>query len=188
MLPFPSGRAGRVFVHFLVAGTLFAAGAGFAQQAKKASKKKSPLSASASPGGSASPVAGANSQVPLPIGHEAKGLTFPDIDLNGQTRGRFTAGTARRVDQDHMEFRDLDITTFTDDKQVDMKVRMSDSILDLNTHVLTSGQRTTIKRSDFEIVGDRARFDTAARHGTLTGNVKMVLTNAQKYTEAKPTP
>ncbi len=180
MLPFRRGRARRVFVCALLGGTLLGAATDFAQQTKKFGKKKA--AAAASPGAAAAE----NAQVPLPIGHEAKGLVFPDIDVNGKMRGRFTAGTAKRVDQDHMEFRDLNITTFTEDNQVDLKVNMTDSILDLNTHVLSSGQRTTIKRSDFEIAGDRARFDTAARHGTLTGNVKMVLTNAQKYTESKP--
>ncbi len=179
MLRFPSGRARRVLVCILIGGSVLSLPASFAQQAKKPGKKKA---ASASP--TANPEA--NSQVPLPIGHEAKGLVFPDIDVNGQLRGRFTAGTARRVDQGHMEFRDLNITTYTDDNQVDLQIGMTDSTLDLNTHVLSSAQRTTIKRSDFEIAGDRARFDTAARHGTLTGNVKMVLTNAQKYTESKP--
>ncbi|MGI9114332.1 MAG: hypothetical protein ACR2FX_04740 [Chthoniobacterales bacterium] len=123
--------------------------------------------------------------MPLPIGHEAKGLVLPDIDENGHVRGRFTAGTARRLDGNHMEFRDLSITTFTDDDQVDLQIAMTDSVLDLTTHVLSSNQRTTIKRSDFEIVGDHARFDTAARHGTLTGNVKMVITDAAKFTEQK---
>ena len=126
----------------------------------------------------------ATGQVPLPIGHEAKGLVLPDIDVNGHLRARFNAGTARRVDADHMEFRDLNITTFTDDDKVDLQIAMADSVLDLNSHVLSSQQRTRIKSADFEIAGDRASFDTAARRGTLNGNVKMVLTNAQKYTEA----
>ena len=180
MVPFRSDRAGRVSLFFLIVMSFVFAPADFAQQAKKHGKKKT--DASASPGATAT-TAG---QVPLPIGHEAKGLVLPDIDVNGHLRARFNAGTARRVDGNHMEFRDLSIITFTDDDKVDLQIAMADSMLDLNTHVLSSQQRTTIKSSDFEIAGDRASFDTAARHGTLTGNVKMVLTNAQKYTESQP--
>jgi len=55
----------------------------------------------------------------------------------------------------------------------------------LNTHVLSSPQRTTIKRADFEIAGDTARFDTAARQGTMTGNVKMVITDQSKLRPQK---
>jgi hypothetical protein len=180
MLPFRSVPAGRVSLFLFVGLSFCLTPSEFAQQAKKHGKKKA--EASASP----SATANATGQVPLPIGHEAKGLVLPDIDENGHLRARFHAGTARRVDSDHMEFRDLNITTFTDDDKVDLQIAMADSLLDLNTHVLSSQQRTTIKSSDFEIAGDRARFDTAARHGTLSGNVKMVLTNAQKYTEAQP--
>jgi hypothetical protein len=34
-------------------------------------------------------------------------------------------------------------------------------------------------------VGDTARFDTAARHGTITGNVKMVITDQSKLRPQK---
>jgi hypothetical protein len=95
------------------------------------------------------------------------------------------AGTARRVDQDHMQFRELNITTYTEDNQIDLQITMADSVLDLNTRVLSSPQRTTIKRADFEIVGDTARFDTAARHGTITGNVKMIVTDKSKLAPQK---
>ena len=124
--------------------------------------------------------------MPLPIGREAKGLVFPDIDENGHLRGRFVAGTARRLDQDHMEFRDLKITTFTEDDRVDLEIAMAESVLDLNTRVLSSPQKTTIKRTDFEIIGDTARFDTAARQGTVTGNVKMTITDVSTFSKQKP--
>jgi hypothetical protein len=55
----------------------------------------------------------------------------------------------------------------------------------LNTRVLSSPQRTTIKRADFEIVGDAVRFDTAARQGTITGNVKMVISDQSKLKPQK---
>ena len=174
MLPFLSGRAGRVIFLGLLA--FWIAPADFAQQPKKNKKAKGTESPSAS--ATASP--GSGGPVPLPIGHEAKGLVLPDIDGNGHLRGRFVAGTARRVDQNHMQFSDLNITTYTDDNKIDLQIAMADSVLDLNTRVLSSPQRTTIKRADFEIVGDTVRFDTAARHGTITGNVKMVITDQSK--------
>ncbi|HEY2102670.1 MAG TPA: hypothetical protein VGH08_05410 [Chthoniobacterales bacterium] len=180
MLPFRNGRARRVLVLILIATTALAFPA-TAQQAKKAGRKKS-TNAAALP--TATPQAG--SQVPLPVGHEAKGLVFPDIDENGHLRGRFVAGTARRLDQDHMEFRDLKITTYTETNQTDLEVAMAESILDLNTRVLKSPQKTTIKRADFEIVGDTARFDTAARQGTVTGNVKMTITDASNFSRQNP--
>jgi hypothetical protein len=178
MLLFRSAYARRVLLFLLVVLSSIFVPADFAQQTKKHGKKK--MDANASP----SATENATGQVPLPIGHEAKGLVLPDIDVNGHLRARFNAGTARRVDANHMEFRDLNITTFTDDDKVDLQIAMADSVLDVNSHVLSSQQRTRIKSADFEIAGDRAWFDTAARHGTLSGNVKMVLTNAQKYTES----
>jgi hypothetical protein len=174
MLPFLNGRAGRVIILGLL--PFVVTPADFAQQPKKHKKAKGTESASES--GSASP--GVTGQIPLPIGHEAKGLVLPDIDENGHLRGRFVAGTARRVDQNHMQFSDLNITTYTEDNKIDLQIAMADSVLDLNTRVLSSPQRTTIKRADFEIVGDTVRFDTAARHGTITGNVKMVITDQSK--------
>src|SRR5512132_324318 len=177
MLPFLSGRAGRVIFLGLLAFLI--APADFAQQPKKQKKAKG----TESPSATASP--GSGGPVPLPIGHEAKGLVLPDIDENGHLRGRFVAGTARRLDQDHMQFRELNITTYTEDNQIDLQIAMADSVLDLNTRVLSSPQRTTIKRADFEIVGDTARFDTAARQGTIIGNVKMVITDQSKLRPQK---
>lgn len=174
MLPFHNGRARCVIFFGLV--SLLIAPADFAQQSKKRKKVKG----AESPSESATESPGGGSQVPLPIGHEAKGLVLPDIDENGHLRGRFAAGTARRIDQNHMQFRDLNITTYTENNQIDLQIAMADSVLDLNTHVLTSPQRTTIKRADFEIAGDTAQFDTSSRHGTMTGNVKMVITDQSK--------
>lgn len=174
MLPFLNGRAARVIFFGLL--TLLIAPAAFAQQSKKHKKAKG----SESPSESASATPGGGTQVPLPIGHEAKGLVLPDIDENGHLRGRFAAGTAKRINENHMQFSDLNITTYTEDNKVDLQIAMANSVLDLNTHVLTSQQRATIKRADFEITGDTVEFDTAARHGSMTGNVKMVITDQSK--------
>ena len=145
--------------------------------------RKKRTRASATPSGS--PGEQSLTNIPLPVGHEAKGLVLPDYDGDGHLRGRFEAGTAHRIDQEHIGFQNLKITTYTPESQPDLKIDMHTSVLDLTTRVLSSQQRTTIQRSDFNITGDSVQFDTNSRTGRLIGNVKMVITDKSHLT-AKP--
>src|SRR6266487_3493252 len=95
----------------------------------KGRKKKAGKSATA--GGS--PGEQSLTNIPLPIGHEAKGLVLPDFDPDGRLRGKFEAGTAHRIDQEHVGFQHLKITTYTPESQPDLRIDMSTSVLDLNT-------------------------------------------------------
>src|SRR6266403_1689255 len=134
---------------------------------------------------SASPGEQNLTNIPLPIGHEAKGLVLPDFDANGHLRGRFEAGTAHRIDEEHVGFQHLKITTYTPESQPDLRIDMQTSVLDLKTRVLSSKERTTIQRADFNITGDSVQFDTNTKPGRLIGNVKMVITDESHLT-AKP--
>ena len=142
----------------------------------KAKKEKAP---SASPTGTAT-TEQSLTNIPLPIGHEAKGLVLPDFDLEGHLRGRFEAESAKRLDEVHIQFHALKIMTYTPEGQPDLTIELSESILNLKTRILSSNERTTIKRADFNIVGDSVEFDTNSRLGKLFGNVKMVLTSQSK--------
>jgi hypothetical protein len=146
----------------------------------KPGKKRKNL---ASPTASSSPGEQSLTNIPLPIGHEAKGLVLPDFDLEGHLRGKFVASTARRVDEGHIRFQDLKITTFTPENQTDLQIDMRTSIFDLNTKVLSSQERATVKRADFDIVGDSIQFDTNTRTGRMIGNVKMVITSQSHLIE-----
>ena len=120
--------------------------------------------------------------IPLPIGHEAKGLVLPDFDGDGRLRGKFEAGTAHRIDQEHVGFQHLKITTYTPESQPDLQIDMKTSVLDLKTRILSSQERTTIQRSDFNIAGDSVQFDTNSKTGRLSGNIKMVITDKSHLT------
>ena len=142
--------------------------------------KKKQAGATMTPG--ASPGEQSLTNIPLPIGHEAKGLVLPDFDGEGHLRGRFEAGTARRIDQEHVGFQHLKITTYTPESQPDLQINMHTSVLDLKTRILSSQERSTIQRADFNIVGDSVQFDTNTRTGRLIGNVKMVITEQSHLT------
>ena len=176
MLPFRSGRPGNWglvawSLSILLLSILVAAGPAVADK-PKARKVKVP---SATPSASAGEQSLTN--IPLPVGHEAKGLVLPDFDLEGHLRGRFEAVSARRIDEGHVGFHALKITTYTQENQPDLTIEMNDSVLDLKTRILSSPERTTITRADFNIAGDAVQFDTNTHTGKLIGNVKMVITD-----------
>src|SRR5216110_2301952 len=150
-------------------------------QSKGHKKKQSPVTARST----TSPSEQSLTNIPLPVGHEAKGLVLPDFDSEGHLRGRFEAGTAHRIDEEHIGFQHLKITTYTPENQPDLKIDMHTSVLDLKTRVLSSQERTTIERADFNIAGDSMYFDTNTRTGRLIGNVKMGITY-QSHLTAKP--
>jgi len=134
------------------------------------------------PAPKASPSEQSLTNIPLPIGHEAKGLVLPDFDADGHLRGKFEAGTAHRIDEEHVGFAQLKITTYTPEDQQDLRIDMSTSVLDLKTRILSSKARTTIHRADFNIAGDSVEFDTNSKTGRLIGNVKMVITDKSHLT------
>ena len=89
------------------------------------------------------------------------------------------------MDQEHIGFQHLKITTYTPQSEPDLQIDMNTSVLDLKTRVLSSKERSTIHRADFNITGDSVQFDTNSKTGRLIGNVKMVITDKSHLT-AKP--
>ena len=173
MLPFRDGRSGNWgFVWgFSILLALLLINAAVAAKPKGKKQKLASATPSVSPGEQSL------TNIPLPIGHEAKGLVLPDFDEDGHLRGRFEAATAKRLDEEHIGFQMLKITTFTPENKTDMTIELSQSVLNLKTRVLASNERSTIKRADFNIVGDSVEFDTNSRTGKLLGHVKMVITS-----------
>jgi len=178
MLPLLSARSDRVivFLSILSLSILIWTGAAFAKS--KGSKKGKVASTTPS----ASPGEQSLTNIPLPVGHEAKGLILPDFVADGHLRGKFEAGTARRIDDGHVRFQNLKIMTYTPESRPDLQIDMSTSVLDLKTRILSSEARTTIKRADFHIEGDSVQFDPNTNTGRLIGNVKMVITDKSHLT------
>jgi hypothetical protein len=172
MLPFRNGRSGNWGLFFLLMSLLLV---NSSTSAAKPKTKKQKVLTTATPSGS--PGDQSLTNIPLPIGHEAKGLVLPDFDLQGHLRGRFEAESAKRLDEVHIGFHTLKIITYTPESKPDLTIELSESILNMKTRILTSNERTFIKRADFNIAGDSVEFDTNTRIGRMVGHVKMLITN-----------
>lgn len=126
--------------------------------------------------------------IPLTVGHEAKGIVLPNYDLKGNLLGRFEAATASRIDENHVRFTDLKMVTFDEKEKPDFNVEMARATLNLETRVIDSEQRTKLRRADFEIAGDRMEFNTMTHQGTMAGNVRMTIFNQKDIAGAAPKP
>ncbi len=179
MLPFRSGRArfsGATSFFLLLALLSCAAFAG-----EKAAKPEG--EATSKPKTRPKPEEGLTN-IPIAAGHDAKGLVLPEFDLKGHLRGKLEAGVTKRLDDERVEFKGVKYTTFTPETETpDLEIVMNTSVFNLKTQVLNSSERATVKRSDFEITGDKMQFEMLTRRGTLTGNVKMVVRGKSRAPE-----
>jgi hypothetical protein len=158
--------------------------------AKKAEKPREPAKEGAKKkesGKKANPDKGDDEgkmSVPIPKGHDSKGLRIPYFGADGKLQMTFTIGVASRLDEDHVKMHDLQVETLDEKGAREMLIEIPSSVLVLTTRVITTKEAVTIKSSDFELTGNAMDFNTKTKQGRLVGAVRMVIYNLNE--EATP--
>jgi hypothetical protein len=154
-------------------------GDGKKESGKKKDRKK--------PADSGSPEERGKINLPVPVGHDAKGLKIPYYDEAGKLQMTFNIGVASRIDESRVQMSELFLETYEDDGAPGMMIQLPTSVLDVNTRILTTEKSVTIRRSDFELTSERMEFNTQTRQGKLAGNVRMLIYNLDdEITEPSP--
>lgn len=112
----------------------------------------------------------------FPVGREFRGVKIPSYSgdiLNSVV----LAKTMVRVDDEHLEMRDLEITLFgRSSEEQDTIITTDVGVYDLKSESLTSRSKAYIERDEeFTMEGDRMIFNGKTQEGRLVGNVKMVI-------------
>lgn len=168
----------RFICGLLVAGGMLHAGA-FQAGAKTHKAKESP---SPSPTPSDTPNKGID--IPIPINHSAQGVCFP-IWTGGKLQMRYNMEVAYRVDADQLRLTQLKLETFDDNGKPEMTIDMPESMLNLQTRVITSAAPVTVRRTDLELVGKNMTFDTQTRQGKFIGPVRVLIYKQDDEPQAK---
>lgn len=126
--------------------------------------------------------------IPLPIGDTALGLKVPNIGAAGQLLSQFMAMKAKRLDEDHMELQGTKIDLNQADGKSDYHIEIPTSIFDLKTHIITSEQPVVVRTQEFELTGEKMRFNTAERSGEFIGKVHMIIHNLKATAGLVPQP
>jgi hypothetical protein len=124
--------------------------------------------------------------VPVPPGHDARGLVIPMRNAAGVIQMRFTMEIGARTDLNHMDMTTLLIETFDEDGKPEMTINLPRSIMDLQTQIISTQSGVLIKRSDFELTGQNMEFNTDTRAGHLEGKVRMLIYNLDNETNPNP--
>ena len=127
------------------------------------------------------PIPGTNTaqqkiDLPVPIGEPVKGIKIPQYDGEGNLTMSLSADTARKLDDRQVELNKLKVQ-FSDKEDKEIVVEIPHSILDLETKILIADTETSVRREDFEIVGQTAEFDTVLRKGRFKGHVQASFRN-----------
>jgi Lipopolysaccharide-assembly, LptC-related len=120
--------------------------------------------------------------LPVPIGHDVKGLRVPVRNDQGKVEMQFDMESARRLDDQNIEMHTVAIQTFNEQTfKPDAKINLETATMNLDTEVITTKEPVRITREDFFLTADAGEFNSKTRHGTVFGNIHLVIYNRNAF-------
>jgi len=116
--------------------------------------------------------------IPIPIGHDAKGLRLPMRNDQGKLQFILDVEHVLRVDQANVQMHNSIIQTYDDQTGApSAKIELVNSVMNTETNVITTQDPVVITRDDFRLTGDSAVFNTKTRQGKVVKNVRLIIYN-----------
>ncbi|HYZ75230.1 MAG TPA: hypothetical protein VE641_19275 [Chthoniobacterales bacterium] len=116
--------------------------------------------------------------IPIPVGHDAKGLRLPMRNDQGKLQFILDVEHVLRVDQANVQMHNSIIQTYDDQTGApSAKIELVNSVMNTETNVLTTQDPVVITRDDFRLTGDSAVFNTKTRQGKVVKNVRLIIYN-----------
>jgi Lipopolysaccharide-assembly, LptC-related len=116
--------------------------------------------------------------IPIPVGHDAKGLRLPMRNDQGKLQFILDVEHVLRVDQANVQMHNSIIQTYDDQTGApSAKIELVNSVMNTETNVITTQDPVVITRDDFRLTGDSAVFNTKTRQGKVVKNVRLIIYN-----------
>ena len=120
--------------------------------------------------------------LPVPTGHDVKGLRVPVRNDQGKVEMQFDMESARRLDDQNIEMHTVTIQTYNEQTfKPDAKINLEAATMNLDTEVITTKKPLRITREDFFLTADAGEFNSKTHHGTVFGNIHLVIYNRNAF-------
>jgi hypothetical protein len=125
--------------------------------------------------------------IPIPVGHDAKGLRLPMRNDQGRLQFILDVERVRRLDQANLDMHNSIIQTYDDQTGApSAKIQLINSVMNTDTNVITTQDPVVITRDDFRLTGDSAVFNTKTRQGKVMKNVRLIIYNRDELKRKDP--
>ena len=125
--------------------------------------------------------------IPIPVGHDAKGLRLPMRNDQGKLQFILDVEHVLRVDQSNVQMHNSIIQTYDDQTGApSAKIELINSVMNTDTNVITTQDPVVITRDDFRLTGDSAVFNTKTRQGKVVKNVRLIIYNRDELKKKDP--
>jgi hypothetical protein len=125
--------------------------------------------------------------IPIPVGHDAKGLRLPMRNDQGKLQFILDVERVRRLDQANLDMHNSIIQTYDDQTGApSAKIQLVNSVMNTDTNVITTQDPVVITRDDFRLTGDSAVFNTKTRQGKVMKNVRLIIYNRDELKKKDP--
>ena len=121
-------------------------------------------------------------EVPVPIGHEVKGLRLPVRNEEGKLEMQFDMESAKRLNDQDIEIDATTIQTYNQQTaKPDAKIELKIAVINLDTDVIKTGDPVRVSREDFVLTADGGEFNSKLRQGRVLGNVHLIIYDRDKF-------
>ena len=121
-------------------------------------------------------------ELPVPLGHDVKGLRLPIRNDQGKVEMLFDMESARRLDEQNIEMHTVTIQTYNQQTlKPDAKIELESSTMNLDTEVITTKKPVRISRDDFVLTAESGEFNSKSRQGAVFGNIHLVIYNRNEF-------
>jgi Lipopolysaccharide-assembly, LptC-related len=125
--------------------------------------------------------------IPIPVGHDARGLRLPMRNDQGKLQFILDVERVRRLDQANLDMHNSIIQTYDDQTGApSAKIELINSVMNTDTNVITTQDPVVITRDDFRLTGDSAVFNTKTRQGKVMKNVRLIIYNRDELKKKDP--
>jgi len=121
-------------------------------------------------------------EVPVPIGHEVKGLRLPVRNEEGKLEMQFDMESAKRLNDQDIEMHTTTIQTYNQQTaKPDAKIELKIAVINLDTDVIKTDDPVRVSREDFVLTADGGEFNSKLRQGRVVGNVHLIIYDRDKF-------
>jgi len=141
-----------------------------------------PLLLIAFSGSAEEPGHGKKIELPVPIGHQVKGLRVPIRNEEGKMEMQFDMESARRLNDQDIEMHEATIQTYNlQTAKPDAKIELRTAVMNLDSNVIKTTDPVKISREDFVLTANGGEFNSKLRQGRVLGDVHLVIYNRDKF-------